>query len=99
MGRVASRPSGRGDRPFVARPAARLGHAPMHQQSRVTHALEVDAHTVGMQREALGELVGGGRAAELAEQREEPTPRGLEQRVVVAVQVRKIDAGQFSTPW
>jgi hypothetical protein len=47
----------------------------------VAQTLEVQAHTVGMQLQAPGELVGARRSSQLAEEREETRAGGLRERV------------------
>ena len=51
-------------------------------QASLFHPLEVDAHAVGMQLQALGELDRPSRPLELSEQREQLRPGGLSKYVV-----------------
>jgi hypothetical protein len=94
--RVAAGPGGRGDRPFVARAAARPRDAAVNHQAGIAHPVQVRAHAVGMQGEPLGELVGGGRPAEVAKERKQPPPRRLGEHVVVPVYVGEVNSSQFS---
>jgi hypothetical protein len=68
----------------------------MDHEARIAHALQVGAHAVGVQPELPRKLIGRRRSAEVAEEREEPPARGLDERVVVPVQVGKVNGNQFS---
>ena len=52
------------------------------------------AHPIGMQAEPLGQLVGGGRAADFAEEREQSPPGRLGEHVV-PVPVWEVNGGQL----
>jgi hypothetical protein len=65
-------------------------------QAGVAQASQMRAHAVGVQREAHGELAGRGRAAELAQELEQPAPGRLGERIVVPVQLGEVNSGQFS---
>ena len=94
--RVAAGAGGRRDRPFVAGPPARLRGAPVGHQAGLAHALQMDAHAVGVQSQPLGQLDGGGGAAELPEEREQPSTRRLGERVVVPAGLGEVNTSQFS---
>ena len=95
MRRVAAGQGAGRDRPLVAGPAARARGAAMRQQARVAQALQVRAHPVGMQFQALRKLVGRRRAAMVREQREQSPSCRLGEEVV-PVEGREVDAGHFS---
>jgi hypothetical protein len=82
--------------PFVAGPPARLRGAPVGHQAGVAHALQLGAHAVGVQSQPLGQLDGGGGAAELPQEREQPSTRRLGERVVVPVGLGEVNTSQFS---
>src|SRR3954449_1516571 len=97
-GRLAAGLGVGGDRPHVARPAPRLTRAPTLHQAGLGQPLEVRAHAIGMQREALGELLGPRRSPQLAEHAEDAAPCRLGERVVGTN--RGIHAfPQFYTGW
>ena len=79
--RVAARLRLRADRPRVTRAATGLALPLAQHEASLFQTLEVQAHTVGMQLQAPGELVGAGRASQLAEEREETRARRLRERV------------------
>ena len=74
---VAARSRLRRDRPLVARTAARLGHGAPLEQPGLGEPLELEPHRVRVPPDALGELLGRGRAEQLAEDRHELDPHGL----------------------
>ena len=71
-GRLAAGSGVRCNRPHVPRPPPRLASALACHQACFTQALEVYTHAVGMQRQALGQLLGARRTPELAQHAEQP---------------------------
>src|SRR6185312_12450445 len=70
------------DLPDVTWPSPPSGFPCPQQQSVALQALQVHAHPIRVQVELLRELGGAGRAPQFAEEREQPRPSGLGQRVL-----------------
>jgi hypothetical protein len=79
---LAARSCVRGDDPHVTGPAAALGLPLTGDEAGLAKAFQVDADAVGMQAEPLGQLVGSGGPAEIAQQHEELGASRLGERLV-----------------
>jgi len=97
--RAGCGPAGRGlrrYRPLGAwAPPGPPGPAPDHQ-ARLDQAVEMDAHSVRVQAETLGELVSWRRSTQIAQEPEEPSARGLGERIA-DVGLGEIHERQFLT--
>src|SRR5215212_5547711 len=72
----------RRDEPHVARSPWALSTALARHETGFAEALEVQAHAIGMQAKLFGQLLGPGRPAEIAQEREEARASRLRERVV-----------------
>src|SRR6185312_4487896 len=86
------------DLPDVTWPSPPSGFPCPQQQSVALQALQVHAHPIRVQVELLRELGGAGRAPQFAEEREQPRPSGLGQRVLGNNLERRIDHDQTFYP-
>src|SRR5215212_2999354 len=79
---LAGRSCVRRDDPHVARSPWALPGPLARHETGFAEALEMQAHAVGMQAKPLGQLVGAGGPAEIAQEREQPRTGRLRERVV-----------------
>lgn len=84
------------DPPDIARPSALLQRTFAEDEPVLLKALQMDAHTIGMQVQLLGELDCARRSRKLGEQLEQVRPRGLGERIVRIAGARQIDHAKSS---